>query len=174
MTNQWPKQSECDKFYGNPRGRSGSTANRVWEIANIKYIKPPFAMHMDKPIKYIAVHQKCAGALKEWLAEVYANAGKDDAKIAAMGMNVFSGSYVFRTMRGLQSLSMHAYGCAFDFDAPHNALFDHKGRMANFRKQVISPFLDLGGTWGGDWNGNGSSADERRPDFMHFQFARMG
>ena len=89
-------------------------------------------------------------------------------------MSVFSGSYCFRTMRGLQHLSMHAYGCAMDFDAPRNGLHDQKPHFAVLRQEVVEPFLKLGGVWGGDWNGDGSSADERRADGMHFQFARMG
>ena len=174
MNNHWPKQSECDAFFGNPRGRGGAVASRQWEAQNLRRVNPPFKMHMVQPVTSITVHSKCAMALNEWLMEVWKNAGRDDALIKLWGMDVFSGSYCFRTMRGLQHLSMHAYGCAFDFDAPRNFLHDRTPHFAQFKKQVVSPFLDLGGTWGGDWNGNGSSADERRADGTHFQFASMG
>lgn len=76
-------------------------------------------------------------------------------------------------MRGLQRLSMHAYGCAMDFDAPRNGFHDVTPHFASLRQEVVEPFLKLGGVWGGDWNGNGTSADERRADGMHFQFARL-
>jgi hypothetical protein len=170
----WPTQSACDEFYGNPRGKNGK-ANPLWMAQNLIEISPPFAMHMDKvPIRKFQVHRKCAEGFKTWLDQVWANAGHDQSVIAQWGMDVFSGSYEFRPMRGLSRLSMHAYGCAIDIDAPRNAFHSPTPHFATLREQVVMPFLALGGVWGGDWNGNGSSADERRADGMHFQFARMG
>jgi D-alanyl-D-alanine carboxypeptidase len=171
---QSPLQSQCDTFYGNPRGAGGAVASRKWERANLVMIEPPFKMHMVGPVKRFPIHAKCAEATRAWLDQVWKNAGRDQRVIDAWGMSVFSGSYVFRTMRGLQHLSMHAYGCAMDFDAPRNGLHDVTPHFADISAQVVAPFLKLTGVWGGDWNGNGSSADERRCDGMHFQFARVG
>lgn len=170
----WPRQSACDQFYGNPRGLNGKV-NPAWQRQSLIEIAPPFAMHMGKlSIKKFPVHHKCADAFKAWLDHVWANADHDQNLIAEWGMDVFSGSFNFRPMRGSTRLSMHAYGCAIDIDAPRNGFHSVTPHFASLRKQVVEPFLDLGGVWGGDWNGNGSSADERRADGMHFQFAHLG
>jgi D-alanyl-D-alanine carboxypeptidase len=161
-------------FYGNSTGVGGAVASHNWERANLVLVQPPFKMRMVKSVEHFSIHKKCADATRAWLDQVWKNAGRDQRVIDYWGMNVFSGSYVFRTMRGLQHLSMHAYGCALDFDAPRNGLHDVTPHFASLRQEVVEPFLKLGGVWGGDWNGNGSSADERRADGMHFQFARMG
>ena len=171
---QWPLQSEASSFYGNPRGRNSMQVSGAWYKSNITLVQPPFKMKMLGPITRFPVHVKCADATREWLNQIWINAGRDQRVIERWGMNVFSGSYCYRTMRGLQHLSMHAYGCAMDFDAPRNGLHDQTPHFANLRHEVVEPFLKLGGTWGGDWNGNGTSADERRTDGMHFQFARIG
>ena len=44
----WPTQSGCDAFYGNPRGSTGTRANPNWYAHNIVEIAPPFKMHMDR------------------------------------------------------------------------------------------------------------------------------
>jgi hypothetical protein len=169
----WPTQSEAEYFYGNPRGRNAATMNASWYKANITMITPPFKMRMIKSVKRFPMHVKCSEATCEWLDTVWKNAGRDQRVIDLWGMSVFSGSYCYRTMRGLQHLSMHAYGCAMDFDAPRNSLRNKAPHFATLRQEVVEPFLKLGGVWGGDWNGNGSSTDERRADGMHFQFAKM-
>ncbi len=169
---QWPVQSEADSFYGNPRGRNAAL-NQSWYKSNITLITPPFKMHMVGPVTKFPIHIKCSEAASEWLDQVWKNAGHDQRVIDQWGMSVFSGSYCYRTMRGLQKLSMHAYGCAMDLDAPRNGFHDVTPHFASLRQEIIEPFLKLGGVWGGDWNGNGSSADERRADGMHFQFAHL-
>lgn len=170
----WPKQSEVDAFYGNPRRYGAANVAQYWYRENIVMISAPFFMRMIKPVSKFPMHRRCAEATKAWLEDVWKNSGRDQRVIDDWGLSVFSGSYCFRTMRGMQHLSMHAYGCAVDFDAPRNGLHDQKPHFASLRQEVIEPFLRLGGLWGGDWNGDGSSADERRADGMHFQFARMG
>lgn len=168
----WPKQSECDRFYGNPRGKMGQ-ASVKWESESLTLIQPPFPVYfLGKPARP-RVHKKCAGAFMEWFEAVWANAGKDKKVIHDWGMDVYSGAYLFRPMRGGSALSMHAYGCAMDLDAPRNGMFDKTPHFATVRAQVVDPFLKLGGVWGGDWDGDRDSADERRADGMHFQFARV-
>lgn len=161
----WPKQVDAIKFYGNPSSFGGAQASRPWENANLTHVKPPFEMHMGKiKITQIPVHYKCADALMAWLNKVWENADKNPDHIHLWGMDVFSGSFNYRPMRGINQLSMHAFGCAFDFDAPRNALGSHNPHLGLFHKEVVQPFLDLGGTWGGTWS---------RPDGMHFQFANV-
>jgi hypothetical protein len=169
----WPKQSQCDSFYGNPRGVNGR-ASAKWEGASLTLIQPPFKIYfLGKPAK-MRVHRKCADGFMAWLEAVWANAGKDAKIIKAWGMDNYAGAYNFRAMRGGRALSMHSYGCAVDFDAPRNGQYDRTPHFATLREQVVAPFLKIGGVWGGDWNGNGDSLDERACDGMHFQFARLG
>jgi hypothetical protein len=143
--------------------------------ANIVTFKPPFRMAMGEiRITKISVHRKCAPSFEAWLNDVWRNAGRDQRVIDAWGMSVFSGAFNYRPMRGGSALSMHAYGAALDFDAPRNGLPDRTPHFATLRKEVVAPFLKLGGLWGGDWDGDGDTLDERRCDGMHFQFARLG
>jgi len=93
--------------------------------------------------------------------------------IDAWGMSNYAGAYNFRVMRGGSALSMHSYGCAVDFDAPRNGFHDRTPHFAILRKEVVEPFLALGGVWGGDWDGDKDTLDERSCDGMHFQFARL-
>lgn len=159
----WPLQRECDAFYGNPRGRNGQ-ASPSWEKNNLVFITPPFQMYfIGKPAKP-RVHKKCANSFMLWLEKVWENAGKDLKVIKDWGMDDYGGAYNFRRMRNGSALSMHSYGCAIDLDADRNGFHDRTPHFATLRNEVVKPFLDLGGTWGGDWND---------PDGMHFQFARV-
>lgn len=168
----WPLQKDCDSFYGNPRGKNG-LPSRQWEVANLRIVPTPFRIYfLGKPAR-LRVHKRCADSFLMWLDAVWENAGKDQEKIHHWGMDNYGGAYNYRAMRGGRALSMHAYGCAVDFDAPRNGMGNKYPRLNQFRKEVIKPFLDLGGVWGGDWDGDGDTVDERACDGMHFQFARL-
>lgn len=164
----WPLQSQCDQFYGNPRGPGGSVVSPAWYQENIVSLTPQFAMHMGNiPITHFPVHKKCQDSFKAWLEAVWNNAGKDPEKIALWGMDVFSGSFNYRVMRTSNHLSMHSYGAAIDIDAPRNGQGSGAGHFSTLKNEVVQPFLDLGGTWGGNWHGS-------TQDSMHFQFATLG
>lgn len=156
----WPKQKDCDLFYGNPRD-PGFVRN------HLTYIKAPFLMKYGlSPISSITVNVKCAGAFSAWLETVWDNARHDQKVVGAWGISAFSGSYNYRVKRSGSTLSMHAYGCAIDFDAPNNPFQSQKSHFkddTDAYKNVVLPFKALGGTWGGDW--------EHNTDGMHFQFA---
>lgn len=169
---RWPLQRDCDAFYGNPR--AGAVVSQKWYRENIIMVVPPFRMAMGAiPIKRFPFHRKCADALRVALDDIWERAGRDQRVIDQWGMSVFSGTFNYRPMRGGSALSMHAYACAADFDAPRNALGDRTPHFANV-PQVLAAFRSVGAIWGGDWNGNGDTLDERRCDGMHWQFARLG
>ncbi|NUJ79341.1 M15 family metallopeptidase [Methylocystis sp. FS] len=169
----WPKQSECNAFYGDPRGRNG-LASASWEAKNLTYVTPPFPIFFLGKSMRLRVHKKCADAFMAWVEAVWSDAGKDRKIIKDWGMDNTAGGYNFRAMRGGRTLSMHTWGCAVDFDAPRNGQYDRTPHFETLREQVVKPFLALGGVWGGDWDGDGDSLDERACDGMHFQFARLG
>jgi hypothetical protein len=76
-------------------------------------------------------------------------------------MHLFGGAYNFRVMRGGSSLSMHAYGCAVDFDPARNGFGSRNPYLAKC-PAVLEAFKREGWTWGGTW---------KKPDGMHFQAA---
>jgi len=170
--NTWPKQSDVLAYrsvYGDPRGRGGGVASDAWRRASLVTVPPPFAMAMGEiRITKITIHRHCAESLARVLADIWERSGRDQGMIDDWGMSVFSGSFNYRVMRGLSTLSMHAFGCAVDFDAPRNGLGDPTPHFASC-PEVLAAFAAEGWTWGGDWNGNGSMADQRRHDGMHWQ-----
>jgi hypothetical protein len=161
----WPVQTDCDAYYGNPRGRDGR-ASGVWERANLTRIAPPFAMTFSgKPIKTITIHRKCADSLSRVLAAIRDAAAREPRLLDEWGANVFGGAYVYRVMRGGSRLSMHAYGCAIDLDPARNAFHDETPHFALPPAAVVKAFESEGWEWGGRWK-------DRACDGMHFQAAR--
>lgn len=162
MTNQWPLQSQCDAFYGNPRLNL-----KLWESKNLTRIEPPFMMAYDgRAIKHIVVHKKCAESLLKVLGKIWDAAEKDQKKINEAGVSIYDGCYNFRNMRGSNRLSMHAYACAIDLDAGRNGLGNPSPRFNRY-PWVVDAFEQEGWVWGGRWSA-------KRRDGMHFQAARIG
>ncbi len=165
----WPKQSEMDTFYGNPRGKNGGPS-AAWESANLVSIPAkdlPFVIrYSGTPVKSIRVHKKVKDAFLRVLSRIWEAAGKSQAKIDEWGMSSFGGCYVFRVKRGgSKSLSTHSYGCAFDFDVANNGFGDTTPRFAKY-PEVLKAWEAEGAVWGGPWRPNA--------DGMHWQFARIG
>lgn len=98
------------------------------------------------------------------LAEIWNAADKDQAKIDAWHYNEYSGSFNYRPKRGSSSLSMHAYGCAIDWDAEENAFHSHR-HLFTAESPLVIAFRREGAVWGGEWSSD--------VDAMHFQFARV-
>ena len=155
----WPLQSECLKMFGNPYAPG-------WGNLHIVHVNCPWQLYMGPlHIPYIKINKIAAESLTRVLNHVWDVCGKDPDKIHAIHADQFSGDFVIRQMRGLHTISMHSYGLAIDFDAPHN----HLGSPSHFFTEsnpLIKAFLDEGWIWGGQWRG--------RPDSMHIQAARVG
>jgi hypothetical protein len=160
----WPLQSQCDTFYGNPRG--GGTYGPAWARANLTHVHCPWALHMGAiAIPHIVIHKKCAASLERVLARVWDEVGRSEAKIRELRYDVFSGSFVYRNKRGARALSMHAYGAAIDWDAPDNQMHARRHLFTD-ESPLIRAFKREGWIWGGDWAGDGVDA-------MHVQAARV-
>lgn len=162
----WPKQSECDEFYGNPRNkRDPSAASDAWETANIVRIKPPFLITYDgKPYKSgIRIHKKCADSLMRIFEDIWDYADQQQSVVDKWGASIYGGAYNYRLMRGSSRLSMHSWGCAIDLDPDRNSFHDTTPNFAN-APFVIRAFEEAGWVWGGRWSG-------RSCDGMHFQAA---
>lgn len=157
---KWPTQSECDSFYGNPR------AGSAWENANLVPFVPPWQMideDSKRPVHTFKVHKKVQGSLARVLLSVWSFYGRSQATIESHHMHLFSGSYVFRNIRGGNRLSMHSYGIAIDIAAGLNELGAPYNPIRGLPMPLIEAFEAEGWTWGGRWHG--------RPDAMHFQAA---
>jgi hypothetical protein len=123
------------------------------------------------PVSRIRVHKHCAQSLLRVLNNLK-DAAKGKQKILDhWGVSIFGGVVAYRLMRGGNRLSIHSYGAAIDLDPARNGMYDRTPRFAEF-PEVLKAFADEGWRWGGDWNGNGSSADERMADGMHWQATR--
>jgi hypothetical protein len=156
-----PKQSECLKLFGNPFAPG-------WAGKNIIRVTPPFAIAMgDIHVPSIQINKIAAASLGRVLDAIATACEHDPKKIAAAHADHFSGSFVLRQMRGLKTISMHAYGLAIDFDAPNNGL-GAKGGKTFFTPDsiLVKAFKAEGWIWGGDWTG--------RRDAMHVQYAVVG
>lgn len=169
----WPTQAEVlanTSVYGDPRGKDRTRMSATWESKNIVRITPPFRMtYAGQPItRGIRVHRHCAASLARVLENLRDAAGGKQATLDHWGVSIFGGVVDYRLMRGGSSLSIHSYGAAIDLDPARNGLYDRTPRFAEF-PAVLAAFRAEGWRWGGDWNGNGSSADERKADGMHWQ-----
>lgn len=180
MTSLFPTQAQVlgnASIYGDPRGRDRTKMSTAWERENIVYIVPPFRMtYADMPVPRIRVHKACAGSLLRVLnnlldAAKLINPKRPQMVLDLWGVSVFGGVVNYRLMRGGDQLSIHSYGAAIDLDPANNGLHDRTPRFAAF-PDVLRAFQKEGWTWGGDWDGDGSTADERRPDGMHWQATR--
>jgi hypothetical protein len=161
----WPTQSECVAFYGDPTAPD-------FEARNIVELVPPFRMvytddQHTRPQASIQIHRRCVESLARVLLAVWELCGESQATLERLGCTQFSGSYVNREMRGSHVLSMHAYGCAVDFDTyanPYNA--GPEACLFDARHPLVEAFRLEHWTWGGDWT--------QPRDAMHFQAARVG
>ena len=165
---QWPLQSQCDTFYGNPRMHNDpSKMSAAWHHANIVYVPCPWVLWTGRGhTARIAIHRKCADSLARVLQATWNGLGKSQSAIEKQSYHVFSGSVVFRTMRtNPRKLSMHSYGCAIDWDAPDNMLGDRTPEFAP-DEPLLAEFRREGWICGRDWRGNSIDA-------MHVQAARV-
>lgn len=162
----WPKQSECNSFYGDPRGKNGGPSP-TWEKENLILVPAPWKLVTawdGSAVRGIRCHVLCGDSLSRVLAEIWDAAHRKREVIEIWGMHLFGGGYNFRVMRGGSALSMHSWGCAVDFDPARNAFGSRKPNFA-ICPSVLNAFVREGWTWGGEW---------KKPDAMHFQAARVG
>ncbi len=155
-------------FYGDPDPDGDGVANPGWESNNLVNVKPPFEMRLawnvNKPLKSIRIHKKCADSLSTILEEIFINFKREQELINLHRINLFGGSYSFRRARGLSRLSTHAFGAAIDIDPAYNPLGKKHDKVNGIHQAVVNIFNKHGWVWGGDFS---------RPDCMHFQAARL-
>jgi D-alanyl-D-alanine carboxypeptidase len=159
----FPKQRDVIAFYGNPRGINGNPSPK-WMSENLVLVSTPWRLVTSwdgQNVRTFRIHKKCAESLTRVFADIWQAAGENQATIDHWGMNLFGGGFIYRLMRGSNTLSMHSYGCAVDFDPARNSFGDSTPHFANC-PAVLKAFAKEGGTWGGRW---------AKADGMHWQAA---
>ena len=147
------------KKYGDPR-----IDTVLWERANMTLYDVPLDLEQLNPAipKRIYCHRDFAPTLNAWLNELARTELIKEIK-------TFDGCWNVRTKRGLSSLSIHAFGCAVDFNASHNPLGFTYQQCIDKGLQPFSPmfimasrqFVDCGADW------------TSRPDGMHYQIKTL-
>lgn len=144
-------------LYGDPAPfvRDDGTVSPLWESRMVKVAMPgplPLGWRPMVAVLSVRVNQVIAAEVDTVLRGL---------KKAGMWDHIltFDGGYNWRPQRGSRRLSMHGFGGALDFNADTNEL-NTKGDM---HPGVVEVFENHGWEWGGRW---------RRPDPMHFQYAR--
>lgn len=164
----WPKQSDMNKFYGNPDTNRDGRPDAKWEADNLVRITPPYRMVLawdtERTVSKIVVHEKCANSLLLCLTKI-ADHYKTDEAIQHARMHLYGGCYNFRLMRGGSSLSIHSWGAAIDLDPANNGFGKRWSQGIKMMPiEVVNIFRAEGWVWGGKW---------RKPDAMHFQAANI-
>jgi hypothetical protein len=167
-----PTQSEVlagRSIYGDPRGRNPSVVSPGWYARSMVRLPVPFRMtYAGKPMRGLMFNRAAAPHFARFFDLLLAEAKGRQETLDHWGVSINGGSFNYRLMRGLNTLSMHSYGCALDLDPARNGLGDATPRFAEF-PEVVRAFRASGLCWGADWDGDGSSADQRRHDGMHLQ-----
>lgn len=164
----FPKSDEesLKAFYGNPDAGNDGLPDRNWEYSNLVRISTPYPMVMawnGRPLNRITIHRKAAPSLLAILSGI--KQAFSEKELNEYQLNRFGGGYNFRTMRGGNKLSVHAYGAAIDLAPDLNPLGRPQGlRSFMMPDRAVKIFEAAGWTWGGLW---------KRPDGMHFQATAM-
>jgi len=159
IKNIWPLQKDAISFYGNPLAPDF--------MANLTHAKCPWKLQaaFEAGGGLIICHKKVVTSLTRVLNKTWDDIGRSQNTAHTLGYDIFDGSYVVRPKRGGTSLSMHAFGVAFDFDAAANQQHSFK-HLFQHNTPLVDNFLAENWIWGGDWSAGSIDA-------MHFQAARV-
>ncbi len=153
----WPRQKDVVAFYGVNGNVPLYRVECPWQLE--------LAWDPNTKVNSIVIHAKCAQSLDRVLKAQIAH--YSEAGLRKLGVHKYGGSYNNRRMRGSNAWSMHAYGCAIDFDPDNNQLkWDHS------RARLAKPDAEA---WWKIWEAEGwtSLGRERDFDWMHVQAARL-
>ncbi|MBE6418552.1 MAG: M15 family metallopeptidase [Akkermansiaceae bacterium] len=154
----WPTQAEVRR--GNSIfGRAGCEADLV-------PLTPPYPLYYEgSAVRSIRVHRLIAKHVQSALEEVLAHYGQEN--IHRLGLDLYGGSYNYRSTQSGGALSMHAWGIALDFSPAANALH-YKAPRATLSHAECRKWWEI-------WESHGAVSLGRECDYdwMHLQFARL-
>ncbi|QPC87153.1 M15 family peptidase [Mesorhizobium sp. NBSH29] len=157
---KFPTQAGCVEFYGNPGPDVAS------QLVMVEF---PYEMRIDydrsQKSTRAQLHMKCAGSAMAALVEIHRAYGIGELR--RLGLDLNAGTYNHRRMRGGTAWSMHAYGCAWDFNAKPNGL-TARCPDALFCGPEYKKFFDIWEAHG--WVSLGRAIGR---DWMHVQAARI-
>lgn len=156
-TPQWPTQAQilAGKF-----GLPGE---------NLVTVEVPYRLRIAWDVslttKKMTLNKHIADSAIQCLEQVMAFYDEEDRHI--LGLDLFGGAFNKRRMRGGSQWSMHAFGCAIDFDPERNQL-----KWGRDRARLAQP--DCEQFWK-IWEANGwtSLGRSRNYDWMHVQVGRL-
>ncbi len=158
QTPQWLSQSEI---------RSGRSAfGRAGESGQIIALSTAYPLYrLGQRLPCLQLHHRVARHVQEVLREALRHYGME--RIEAMGLNELSCGYERRLSQGSESLSLHAWGIAFDWCADGN-----KSGWGAPRAQFSGREYDA---WWDMWEAQGALVMGRVRDreWGHVQFARL-
>ncbi len=154
----WPTQSQL---------RSGrSVFGRAGEGGHIVSLSTAYPLYrLGKRLPCLQLHHRVARHVQQVLREALRHYGME--RIEAMGLNELSCGYERRLSRGSESLSLHAWGIAFDWYAEGNKAGWGAPRAAFSHKEYDA--------WWEMWEAQGAVVMGRAKDreWGHVQFARL-
>lgn len=157
-TPTWPTQAEVrsgKSIFGPPGRESELTA-----------LVPPYTLYFEgEPVRTIRVHKLIATHVQAALREVLEHYGA--AEIRRLGLDIYGGSYNYRSSTGSSALSMHAWGIALDFSPAANSYATRAPRAT-----LSHPDCER---WWQIWESHGATSlgRTRNYDWMHLQFANL-
>lgn len=155
-----PTQAQCRDYYG---------ATKAEVQSRLVMIDLPFTMRIDynlnQSTRRAQIHKRLVDVALGALNESLKHYGL--ARLQILGLDRTAGTFIWRLMRGGKSLSMHSYGCAWDFYASPNGLTT-RCPDALFCGDDYVAWFDIWESWG--WTSLGREIGR---DWMHLQWARL-
>jgi len=162
LPNPWPTEAAVPTVFG-PHGIPGGYTPPI-----VKVPSPwPFriAWNLAERRDFLWAHDRTAPSVTRILSRIHHHYG--EAQIRALRLDIFSGDYAPRLMRGSRSRwSMHAWAIAYDFDDSQNRLTWGADR-ARLARPEYRPFWEIWESEG--WVSLGRTLNR---DWMHVQAAR--
>jgi hypothetical protein len=154
---RWPLQKDVRRFFGEP-GQNLVTLQSPYPLR--------IAWDTKTSVSHFAIHEKCHDPALRVMQRVL-NAYQGVENLQRLGLDLFGGCYMNRMKKGGNTLSMHAWGIAIDWDPEHNQ-FRWGANKARMDDPEYDKFLDL-------WAEEGflSLGRAANYDWMHVQAARL-
>lgn len=159
-------QEEAIKRFGTPGEDTGTVKDRIVSV-QLPYPMRLYVRGAPLVKKTIRAHELVADWVEAALRLTLNTYGLK--RIEKLGLDVFSGDYVPRMVRGSKTTwSKHAFGIAYDFLAQENGLWT-RAPEATFSRPEYKDWLDC---WRCSGFANLGQVEGFERDFMHFEFMK--
>lgn len=153
---------EIKNVYGDPDRNHDFAPDPEFARRNLVKVPLPYPLrlswNLDLVSRNLYGHRLAVGRICEFFDQVADQYG-GYRNLREQDLDIWGGCYQFRSKRGGRSLSVHAWGMAFDY-LPHLGPF---GKRSRIPAEIVAIGENLGFENGGTWS---------VPDGMHFQLCR--